>query len=349
MGEAKISIESLTAGKVFSLSVQSLFNMLAASLREIILMSTYLLIISIALGLAVLTWGADLFVKAASNLAHDFGIPPLVIGLTVVAFGTSAPELAVNLIAVFQGNTNIASGNVVGSNILNVAVILGICALIAPLKMDKKLIRVEMPIMVVLSLLFWWMAMDRRLVFWEGLLLSSGILIYLGIQIRSTHNTAALAANAPISDQRSRLIDILKISLGLGMLLGGAKVFVDGAVAGARLLGWSETLISLTIVAAGTSLPEFATSVIATYRGEREIAVGNVVGSNIFNILTVLGISSLVMDIKISRKLLLIDLPYMTGLAIFCLLVVLHQKKIGRGPGLCLLVSYFGYMAYRQM
>jgi cation:H+ antiporter len=312
-------------------------------------MNTLYLIVTMVGGLAVLTWGADIFVKSASNLAHDFGISPLIIGLTVVAFGTSAPELAVNLMAVFQGNPNIATGNVVGSNILNVAVILGLCAVVGELELQKKLVRIEMPIMVGLSMLFWWMASDRLIVFWEGAILSVSILVYLGLQVISSRDPQQIAANAELVDKSSRLKDSAKLALGLIMLLAGARFFVDGAIAGARLLGWSETFISLTIVAAGTSLPELATSVVATYRGERDIAVGNVVGSNIFNILTVLGISSLVMDIKISRKLLAIDIPYMVAIAVFCLMVAAYRKKIGRVPGVLLLLSYIGYMSFRQL
>jgi cation:H+ antiporter len=312
-------------------------------------MNTLYLIVTMVGGLAILTWGADVFVKSASNLAHDFGISPLIIGLTVVAFGTSAPELAVNLMAVFQGNPNIATGNVVGSNILNIAVILGLCAVVGELELQKKLVRIEMPIMVGLSMLFWWMASDRLIVFWEGSILTVSILAYLGLQVISSRDPQQIAANAELADNSSRLKDSAKLALGLIMLLAGARFFVDGAIAGARLLGWSETLISLTIVAAGTSLPELATSVVATYRGERDIAVGNVVGSNIFNILTVLGISSLVMDIKISRKLLAIDIPYMVAIAIFCLMVAAYRKKIGRIPGVLLLLSYVGYMSFRQL
>lgn len=310
-------------------------------------MSPLVLIILMLLGLGILTWGADVFVNAASRVARDFGISPLIIGLTVVAFGTSAPELAVNLIAVYQGNPNIATGNVVGSNILNVAIILGSCACIAPLLVNPRLIKIDIPIMVLLSLVLWGMCLDHKLVMWEGLALSLGIVGYLLIQLKCSHDPPELVAPTTSETADARWKDILKLSGGLLMLLAGARMFVDGAVTGARLLGWSETLISLTIVAAGTSLPEFATSVVATYKGERDIAIGNVVGSNIFNILSVLGISSLMMNLPIEQELLSIDIPYMTLIAIFCLSIAYFKRTIGRISGALLMVSYIAYMGYR--
>ena len=307
-------------------------------------------------GLVFLILGAELLVRGSSRLAASFGVSPLVIGLTVVGFGTSAPELAVCLDAALTGNADIALGNVVGSNIFNVLFILGVSALIAPLWVSQRLVRLDVPLMIGGSLLLVGMALDGKVGRLEGGLLFAGILTYLGLCIRlsraetdSVKEEYALAygPRKPASmAQRARLVVLVLV--GLVLLVLGARWLVAGAVSLARVLGLSELIIGLTIVAAGTSLPEVATSVTASFRGERDIAVGNVVGSNLFNILAVLGIAALVspQGVEVSRAALRFDLPVMTAVAVACLPIFFTGNRISRWEGALFLGYYVAYMAY---
>jgi cation:H+ antiporter len=252
-------------------------------------------------GLIALIVGAELLVRGASKLALSFGISPLVVGLTVVAFGTSAPELAVSVQSAWSGQVDIALGNVVGSNIFNVLFILGLSALIAPLLVHRQLIRQEVPMMVALSLLLWLLASDGGISRGDGLLLVSLLLAYTFLVIRQSRRESL--AGAPLASELPPPVDghawdahwlaqLLLVAAGMTLLVLGSNWLVEAAVTLARRLGMSEVVVGLTIVAAGTSLPEVATSIMAAVRGQRDIAVGNVVGSNIFNILAVLGISA---------------------------------------------------------
>lgn len=301
-------------------------------------------------GVLVLSWGANLFVQAASHLARRFGISPVIIGLTVVAFGTSAPELAVNILAVSQGNTDIALGNVVGSNIFNVAFILGICALIKPLFVSAQLIRIDIPIMVGASLYLWGISQNNLISRTEGYILITGILLYTFLQVRLAvkGKNADSEFNKEFSDKGKPGKDTLILIAGLAALVVGANFFVDGAVLGARLLGWSEAVIGLTIIAAGTSLPEVATSVAATLKGERDIAIGNVVGSNIFNILAVIGISSVLStnSLPVHEHMAKIDLTIMFIIAFICLPFCIWRKQLDRVIGGLLLSSWVFYTFY---
>jgi cation:H+ antiporter len=265
-----------------------------------------LTLVLFVVGLVLLVVGADLLVAGASRIAGRLGISSLVIGLTVVAFGTSAPELAVSVTGAITNQTDLALGNVVGSNIFNVLFILGLSALVAPLIVQRQLIRLDVPIMIGACGLAWAMALDGVINRLDGILLFLGIIVYTTLLIRMARRDSAAtraADEAPIEiaappatrapGLRDRIpVQLGMILVGLAMLVFGSRWLVDGAIAIAHGLGLSELIISLTIVAAGTSLPELATSVLAAYRGERDIAVGNVVGSNIFNILCVLGLSS---------------------------------------------------------
>lgn len=298
----------------------------------------------------VLSWGAHLFVVSASHLARLFKISPVIIGLTVVAFGTSAPEMAVNILAAIQGNTDIAMGNVVGSNIFNVAFILGICALIKPLFVTAQLIRVDIPIMVISSVLLWWMARDLSISKPESFVLVGGIILYTLLQVR----LALKGKNADkefadeFKEKGKPLKDSFILIAGLGLLIVGANYFVDGAVIGAKLLGWSEAVIGLTIIAAGTSMPEVATSIAATMKGERDIAIGNVVGSNIFNILSVIGISGLVSpsSIPVNEHMASTDIVVMIAIAVVCVPFCVWKKTLGRVLGLILFTSWIAYTYY---
>lgn len=301
-------------------------------------------------GVLVLSWGANRFVQSASHLARRFGISPVIIGLTVVAFGTSAPELTVNIIAAVQGNTDLALGNVVGSNIFNVAFILGICALITPLKVSSQLIKIDIPIMVLISAYLLWCSYDQSISWVEGLTLILGIILYTVMQIKLSFKSknAESEYEQEFSQKGKLKKDLLFLTIGLIALILGANVFVDGAVLGARILGWSEAVIGLTIIAAGTSLPEVATSIAATLKGERDIAIGNVVGSNIFNILSVIGISAVLSKggLPVNDHMVKVDLPVMLALTFLCLPFSLWRKQLDRSVGALFIISWIIYTVY---
>lgn len=308
-------------------------------------------------GLAFLIVGAESLVRGASRLAAALGIQPLVIGLTVVAFGTSSPELAVSIKSALSGQANIALGNVVGSNIFNVLFILGLSALIVPLIVSEQLIRLDVPIMIALSLLVLVLALDSELSRGDGLLLVGGLIVYLWFLIRQSRRETALQRDerADISaaqiDKPTRT-DWIKngafVLGGLILLVLGSRWLVDSAVTFARYLGVSELIVGLTIVAAGTSLPEVVTSAIAAIRGERDIAVGNVVGSNIFNLMGVLGIASLTAPegIPVSSAVIGFDLPVMIAVAVACLPIFFTGGTITRTEGALLMAYYLAYTLY---
>lgn len=309
-------------------------------------------------GLALLVMGAEVLVKGASRLASAVGISPLVVGLTVVAFGTSAPEMAVSVQAALSGQAgaDIAIGNVVGSNIFNVLFILGLSAVIAPLVVVQKLVRVDVPLMIAVSVLVLIMALDGNLSRVDGALLFAGIIAYTIFAIvQSRRESAAVVRefDEELGEKGGRgksllLINIAFILVGLAMLVLGSYWLVEGAIAIARAIGVSELIIGLTIVAAGTSMPEVATSVTAAIKGERDIAVGNVVGSNIFNILAVLGLSSLVAPggINVSQSVLDFDIPVMIAVAVACLPIFFTGYAIARWEGFLFLAYYIAYTLF---
>ncbi|MHB1142919.1 MAG: calcium/sodium antiporter [Sulfuricaulis sp.] len=309
------------------------------------------------IGLILLVVGAQFLVRGASKLALSFGISPLVAGLTIVAFGTSAPELAVSVQSAYAGQVDIALGNVVGSNIFNVLFILGLCALIAPLIVAAQIIRQEVPIMIGASLLLLALSLDGSLNRVNGALLLGLIGIYTVFLVRqsrketqATQDEYAHEVGRASAAQWDRhwLVQLLLIVGGLVLLVLGARWLVEAAVAFARDLGVSEMVIGLTIVAAGTSLPEVATSVVATFRGDRDIAVGNVIGSSTFNILAVLGVSSLVapQPLAVAPALLSFDLPVMIAVAGACLPIFFTGNRIARWEGGLFLAYYTAYTAF---
>lgn len=310
----------------------------------------------LVVGLVLLVVGAELLVRGASQMALAVGISPLVIGLTVVAFGTSAPEMAVSVVSGLGGQSNIALGNVVGSNIFNVLLILGVSALVAPLAVAQNLIKLDVPVMIAVSILAFLFGLNGTIGRLEGVLLFTGIIAYTAFLVRqSRRETQAVqaeyaqeyGAKEPRSG-KALIRDVLLILAGLGLLVLGSKWLVDGAVAIAQKLGVSDLVIGLTIVAAGTSLPELATSVVASIRGERDIAVGNVIGSNIFNILAVLGLSGIVSPsgIAVSSQVLYFDLPVMVVTAAACLPIFFTGSRISRGEGMLFLGGYLAYTAF---
>lgn len=308
------------------------------------------------LGLVALVLGAELLVRGASKLALSIGISPLVVGLTVVAFGTSAPELAVSVQSAWSGQVDIALGNVVGSNMFNILVVLGSSALIVPLVVHQQIIRQEVPVMIGASLLLWAMAADGGISRLDGLLLASLVVAYTILVIhQSRRETAVIRTEykeafeaAPTGWDAHWGIQVLMLLSGLALLVLGAHWLVDAAVAFAHYLGVSELIIGLTIVAVGTSLPEGATSIMAALRGERDIAVGNAVGSNIFNLLSVVGFSASVApsDLVVAPAMISFDLPIMVAVAVACLPVFFNGACISRGEGFLFLALYVAYTLY---
>jgi cation:H+ antiporter len=309
-------------------------------------------------GLAALVLGANLLVRGASKLALSLGISPLVVGLTVVAFGTSAPEVAVSVGAVLDGRADIAIGNVVGSNIFNVLFILGASALITPLVVNVQLIRQEVPIMLGASLLLMAFGLDGTLSVWDGAFLFALLVAYTAfLVVQSRSETAAAQVEfadlsppaKPGAWDAKWPAQIALIAAGLVALVVGSEWLVEAAVHFAKAMGVSDLVIGLTIVAAGTSMPEVATSIAAAIKGERDIAVGNVVGSNTFNILGCLGLSGLVSGnagIVVPASVLAFDLWVMLGVALVCLPIFLTGREIARWEGFVFLLYYGAYVLY---
>lgn len=311
-------------------------------------MKLALLIIS---GLGILTIGADILIRGATALADRFGVSALVIGLTVVAFGTSAPELAVSVHSAWQGKPDIALGNVVGSNIFNILLILGCCAVIAPLRVHSQLVRFDVPLMIGTSVLFLLFALDHSISMIDGIGLVSLLVCYTIFSIRTGRKESAATkkefeADLGLLTKKPIWISIGAIILGLACLVFGADLFVGGAVELAKQFGLSELVIGLTIIAGGTSLPEVATSIVATLKGERDVAIGNVIGSCIFNILSVLGLAAIVSPIQISPAALSFDIPVMIGVSAVCLPIFYTNYTITRANGFIFLFFYAAYTTY---
>ncbi len=300
------------------------------------------------LGFVLLVGGANLLVEGASRLAGLLGVSPLIIGLTVVAFGTSAPELAVSVQSSLQGQTDLAIGNVVGSNILNILLVLGVAAIIMPISVHERLVKLEVPIMIAVSVLLLALSFDGILSRWDGLLLFSGILLYIFFTIKTQHKVEVSETEQESNTGvASIILQLLFIIIGLGLLVQGSQWLVDGAVAIAELFGLSQLVIGLTIISIGTSLPELATVVVASLKKQEDLVVGNVVGSNIFNILLVLGATSLVAPngIVVSEAAIGFNMPIMILVAFLCL-PIFFNGKIQRWEGGLFLGLYVAYTTY---
>lgn len=309
------------------------------------------------IGLTLLVVGGELLIRGSSRVALGFRLSPLVVGLTVVAYGTSSPEMAVSVGGVLrgQGGAELALGNVIGSNVFNVLFILGLSALIRPLAVSQQLIRFDVPLMIGVSLVVWLFALDGHLQRLEGLALCAGIVTYTWYVIRqSRRETQAIRdeyAQHYESDASSTagwVMNVFYVLTGLGLLVLGSSWLIDGAVTIATALGVSELVVGLTLAAAATSMPEVATSLIATLRGERDIAVGNVVGSNIFNLLAVLGVTALVAPggIAVPHAAIVFDLPLMVVVALACLPVFFSDRGISRAEGALFFTYYIAYTVY---
>ncbi|MEN3026776.1 MAG: calcium/sodium antiporter [Chlorobiota bacterium] len=306
-------------------------------------------LIGFAIGLGALIVGAEWLVRGASRLAIAWRVPPLIVGLTVVAYGTSSPELAVSVQAALSGQEGVALGNVIGSNIFNVLFILGVSALIIPLAVNEQLIRLDVPLMIGVSLVAYTMSLDGVISRLDGLILVAGAMAYTFFLFRAGTEGAPehLLSQKPPT-WRNILLYIFLVLAGLGLLVVGSRWLVRAAVDTATALGVSPIVIGLTIVAAGTSLPEVVTSVVAALRKARDIAVGNVVGSNLFNLLLILGASAAVAPsgIPVPPSVKSFDLPIMLATAIACLPIFYTNRRIERWEGGLFLAYYVLYTGY---
>ncbi|KJK18440.1 calcium/sodium antiporter [Pseudomonas sp. NPDC087612] len=301
-----------------------------------------------SIGLLLLIAGAELLVRAALRLAASLQVRPLIIGLSLVAFGSSAPQLTVSLQAAYTGAPDVAVGSVIGSNIFNILVTLGLAALIIPLRVSRQLVRLDIPLMIAASLAVYLLAFNELLGRLEGALLLCGLFGYLAILWhQSRHHARTYPSPGPRPQRGGRfwLGSVLLMLAGLGLLSLAGHLLLEAAVEVAQDLGLSERVIGLTVVAVCTSLPELATSLIAALRGEREIAVGNVIGSNLFNLLAVLGLTALVAPepLSISPNALAFDLPVMLGVAVLALPVFYSGYRVTRAEGLVFLCLYLAY------
>ena len=300
-------------------------------------------VLLLAAGFALLIKGADCFVDGSSSLAAKFGIPQLVIGLTIVAMGTSAPEAAVSITAAFSGNADISVGNVVGSNILNILIILGISSLIVPIAVAGSTVRIEIPFMMAITAFMLLLGKDGSLGFTDGVILIAlfiAYLSYLFVMARKNKEQGDEAAK-----QLSVAKSLLFIVLGLAMIILGSKVTVDAASRIAEMFGMDERFIGLTVVALGTSLPELFTSVSAARKGNADIAIGNIVGSNIFNILFILGISSMIIPIAFAESFVFDVIIAVAGAVVLLLCSILGKNKLKRWAGALMLACYGVYFA----
>ena len=307
-------------------------------------------VLYILISLLLLYFGANWLVKGSSSLALKAGVSPLVAGLTVVAFGTSSPELVVSVNAAISGHGNMAIGNVIGSNLFNICIILGISALVAPLKIKMQLLKIDIPVLIVTTIGFMLLFADRHISRFEGVVLVSGIVLYTIMNIilaRREKNIEVLAEfQESVTDPKLKWYwSAGLILIGLGLLIAGSELLVKGAVVIARSLGVGETIISLTIIAAGTSMPELASSIVATIKKEYDIAIGNIIGSNIFNILGIIGISSLVKPLS-AIAISNIDLYAMLGVTLLLLPFFRTHYTLKRDEGFFMIALYGMYLFY---
>ncbi|MEQ8849830.1 calcium/sodium antiporter [Botrimarina sp.] len=311
---------------------------------------------SILGGFVALIVGGELLVRGASNLAAAAKVPPLVIGLTVVALGTSAPELAVSVQSCYVGKTDLAVGNVVGSNLSNLLFILGAAALVAPLSVSGQLFRLDIPVMIAAAAALYALGADGELSRGEGITLTIAMFLYLAWTVTEgkregkalEEELADLTPDPVPATWRAFVANGMSLVGGLILLIGGSDYLVDGCVVLAERLGVSELVIGLTIVAIGTSLPELVISVLASMRGKRDLAVGNVVGSNVLNILSVLGLSAIVAPdgVNVDGQSLRFDIPLMLAVSVVCFPVFLTGREVTRPEGAAMLLYYLAYLAW---
>lgn len=315
-----------------------------------------IIILKVIAGLVALIVGGEWLIRGASRLATLLGIPAVIVGLTIVALGTSAPEFAVSLSAALKGNADIAIANVVGSNIFNTLFILGVSALISPLIIHVTMIKREVPVMIGASLAVLLFSLDGQILQLEAFLLFAFAVIYTWWLVRETKRNRSRELEKQVKEELSyraapfkeKAMIPLFIIVGLGVIMLGADWLVEGAIAMAQSLGVSDTVIGLTIVAVGTSLPEVVASVVATLKGERDIAVGNVIGSNIYNILLILGLSGAILPggLAVQESLMKFDIPFLLFSAVLCFPIFWWGKQIRRIEGAFFFSIYIAYSAY---
>lgn len=307
-------------------------------------------------GLATLILGAELLTRGGGDLAARIGVPPIVVGLTVVAVGTSAPELAVGIEAVRTGNGAIAVANIAGTNTVNILLILGLSALLRPLALRMQTLRMDLPVMVAAALAFWGMALDGVLSRIEGAVLFTGGLTYTALVVQTARRESRAARQAfaeryavdegPVADGRSAALSLAALLSGVAIVVKGSDWFVGGAVSLAQLWDVSDAFIGLTVVAIGTSSPELVTTLLSTIRGTRDVAIGNLLGSSVFNIVIILGITCIVaaQGVPVSLPLLRIDIPVMVAVAMVCIPVFLSGRAISRLEGAAFVTAYLIYL-----
>ena len=302
-------------------------------------------LILVGAGLAMLFFGAEWLVKGSVTIANKLRMSQLVIGLTIVAFGTSTPELAVSISSATKGISDVALGNVVGSNIANIGLILGLSAFIAPIAVSRKTLRKEIPLMIGISFLLLAVSIDGSISFYDGILFVGGILIFTIFSYKTTRKEVVETVISNEKNDSSFSKSIILIIIGLILLTVGAFFTVDNAVIIAKEIGLSERIIGLTLVAVGTSLPELITSIVAAKRGHTDISVGNILGSNIFNILAILGISSSITAISVNDSMWT-DYVFMILFAVILLPIIKTGLRIGKIEGILLVAGYVGYTAF---
>lgn len=315
----------------------------------------FLYILSLVMGLIVLVWSADKFVDGASAIAEHFGMPPLLIGMVIIGFGTSAPELVVSALASYQGNAGIALGNAYGSNITNIALILGVTSILMPISVHSQVLKKELPILTLVTLLSIGLIYDLSLSRFDAIIL---LVVFSFLMAWTIWQGVKNGKDAFAKEMENVLKEVKKISvrksylylaLGLALLIISSRLLVYGAVGIATALGVSDIIIGLTIVAVGTSLPEFASSIIAARKGEPDIALGNVIGSNLFNTLAVVGIAGVIHPMSFEKEIVYRDVSVMLLLTISLFIFGYGFKgkgRINRTEGSLLLISYIGYVGY---
>lgn len=310
-------------------------------------MSVFIQLLLLVVGFVMLVKGADWFVEGAAKVAEKFGIPQLVIGLTIVAMGTSLPEAAVSASAALKGSAEITIGNVIGSNIMNILLILGITSVISPLTVQRSTVRYEIPMVIGASVLLAGLGLvDGSVGRIDGIILLAGVVLYLLYLLRMSKKGQAVPKEGGTADEKDSLIKLLGLILIGGiMIVWGSDITVDAATALARIFGMSERLIGLTIVAFGTSLPELVTSATAAMKGKADIAVGNIVGSNLFNLLFVVGIAAVITPVIYAPNFMA-DTVVCIAAAVLLWLCVFRKHKLQRHGGAILLICYAGYFIY---
>ena len=321
----------------------------------------FLTLVWLIVGVILLVLGAEWLVKGASSIATKLGVAPIVVGLTVVAFGTSAPELAVSVSGAISGNADVALGNVVGSNTFNILMILGLSAAVSGLSINQRLLRFDIPVLVLITVVVYLLALNGSVGRLEGVVLFVGVLVYIGWLLRGATKTESSEVQSEYQSavdevegstfSMSLTFQIGLVVVGLSLLVVGSQLLVNSATEIASALGVSDLVIGLTVVAAGTSLPELATSVMAAIRGQRDIAVGNAVGSNIFNLLSVLGASAAISSngISVNDEVIRLDYPVMLAATVLLLPICWNGFMVKRWEGAVLVAFYVAYVAYLVM